>query len=78
MYHVGKDIEGLIKDSEWARSMGFIGRSCIHPSHVEPINKVFSPKPEQLDWAKRVAAAIKEGREKRSNVSSRLPASRLI
>jgi citrate lyase subunit beta/citryl-CoA lyase len=65
MYPVVKDIEGLIKDSEWARSMGFVGRSCIHPSHVDPINKVFSPKPEKLEWAKRVVAAIKEGREKR-------------
>jgi len=65
MYPVVKDIEGLIKDSEWARSMGFIGRSCIHPSHVEPINKVFNPKPKQMEWAKRVAMAIKEERKKR-------------
>ena len=65
VYFVVKDIDGLIADTEKARSMGFIGRSCIHPSHVEPINKVFSPRPEKLEWAKRVAAAIKEGREKR-------------
>jgi citrate lyase subunit beta / citryl-CoA lyase len=65
MYPVIKDIEGLIKESEWLKSMGFLGRSCIHPSHVEPINRVFSPNPEKLEWAKRVAAAIKEGREKR-------------
>lgn len=65
MYPVVKDIEGLIKESEWARSMGFVGRSCIHPSHVEPINRVFSPAPEKLEWAKRVVAAIREGREKR-------------
>jgi citrate lyase subunit beta/citryl-CoA lyase len=65
MYPVIKDIEGLIKDSEWLKSMGFLGRSCVHPTHVEPINRVFSPSPEKLEWAKRVAAAIKEGREKR-------------
>ncbi len=65
MYPVVKDIDGLIKDSEWARSMGYVGRSCIHPSHVEPINRVFGPKPEKLEWAKRVVAAIQEGREKR-------------
>jgi citrate lyase subunit beta/citryl-CoA lyase len=65
VYFVVKDIEGLIKDSEWHKSMGFVGRSCIHPSHIEPTNRIFSPKPEQLEWAKRVAAAIKEGREKR-------------
>lgn len=65
MYPVVKDIEGLITDSEWAKSMGYDGRSCIHPTHVEPINRVFSPAPEKLEWAKRVVAAIKEGREKR-------------
>ena len=65
VYPVVKDIEGLIKDSEWLKSMGFVGRSCVHPSHVEPINKVFGPKPEKLEWAKRVVAAIKDGREKR-------------
>jgi citrate lyase subunit beta/citryl-CoA lyase len=65
VYPVVKDIDGLIKDSEWLKSMGFAGRSCIHPSHVEPINRVFSPKPEKLEWAKRVVAAIQEGREKR-------------
>jgi citrate lyase subunit beta/citryl-CoA lyase len=65
MYSVIKDIEGLIKENEWLKSMGFLGRSCIHPTHVEPINRVFSPNPEKLEWAKRVAAAIKEGREKR-------------
>jgi citrate lyase subunit beta / citryl-CoA lyase len=64
MWPAVKDIEGLVKDCEWARSMGYTGRSCIHPSHVEPINKAFSPKPEKLEWAKRVVEAIKEGRAK--------------
>ncbi len=64
VYFVVKDIEGLTKDSEWHQSMGFVSRSCIHPSHVETINRIFGPKPEKLEWAKRVEAAIKEGRKK--------------
>ena len=64
VYFVVKDIEGLLKDSEWHQSMGFVSRSCIHPSHVETINRVFGPKPEKVEWAKRVEAAIKEGRKK--------------
>lgn len=64
VYFVVKDIEGLVKDSEWHRSMGFVSRACIHPSHVETINSVFGPKPEKVEWAKRVEAAIKEGRQK--------------
>ncbi|MFZ4441027.1 MAG: HpcH/HpaI aldolase/citrate lyase family protein [Syntrophales bacterium] len=64
VYFVVKDIEGLTKDSEWHQSMGFVSRSCIHPSHVETINRVFGPKPEKVEWAKSVEAAINEGREK--------------
>ena len=64
VYFVVKDVEGLMKDSEWHRSLGFVGRSCIHPSHVETINRVFGPNPVKVEWAKRVVAAIKNGREK--------------
>jgi citrate lyase subunit beta/citryl-CoA lyase len=64
VYFVVKDLEGLAKDSEWHQSMGFVSRSCIHPTHVEIINRVFGPKPEKIEWAKRVEAAIKEGRAK--------------
>lgn len=64
VYFVVKDVEGLEKDSEWHRSIGFVSRSCIHPSHVETINGVFGPKPEKVEWARRVERAIKEGREK--------------
>ncbi len=64
VYFVVKDVEGLTKDSEWHQSMGFVSRSCIHPSHVETINRVFGPKPEKIEWAKRVEEAIKEGRKK--------------
>jgi citrate lyase subunit beta / citryl-CoA lyase len=64
VYFVVKDLEGLTKDSEWHQSMGFVSRSCIHPTHVEIINRIFGPKPEKIEWAKRVEAAIKEGRAK--------------
>lgn len=64
VYFVVKDLEGLTKDSEWHQSLGFVSRSCIHPSHVEIINGIFGPKPEKVEWARRVEAAIKEGRKK--------------
>ncbi|MCL4535446.1 MAG: CoA ester lyase [Bacteroidetes bacterium] len=65
IYPAIHDVEGLIKDSEWARSMGFVGRACLHPKQVDPVNRVFGPSPEKVEWAKRVVAAIEEGREKR-------------
>jgi len=62
IYPAIHDLEGLARDSEWARSMGFVGRSCLHPKQVAPVNAAFGPSPEKVDWAKRVVAAVREGR----------------
>ncbi len=40
-----------------AKSLGFGGKLCIHPSQVEPINAGFLPDPQQIAWARRVMAA---------------------
>jgi citrate lyase subunit beta/citryl-CoA lyase len=46
------DLDGLRKSSEEGKSLGFIGRSAIHPKQVPIINEVFTPTDEE------VAAAI--------------------
>ncbi len=56
-----QDIEHFEKDILHARELGYRGKYCIHPTQVEVANRVFSPPPDQLDWAKRVAAAYEEG-----------------
>jgi citrate lyase subunit beta/citryl-CoA lyase len=38
-----KDLDGLRRSTEEGRSMGFVGRSAIHPSQVPIINEVFTP-----------------------------------
>lgn len=61
-----KDIEGLESDTKMAKSIGFTGKTCIHPSHVETINMIFSPREEAVLHAKRLLEtfdeAIKEGK----------------
>lgn len=37
---------GLQKAMTASRLMGFGGSLCIHPDHVETINKVFAPTKE--------------------------------
>jgi citrate lyase subunit beta / citryl-CoA lyase len=55
-----RDEEGLRKSCLRARSLGFDGKWCIHPSQVETVNKVFSPTESELEWAKRVVSAYEE------------------
>jgi citrate lyase subunit beta/citryl-CoA lyase len=54
------DVVGLEKDTMRARSIGFTGKTCIHPSHIEIINRIFTPKTEAVDHARRLVAAFDE------------------
>lgn len=60
------DLEGLRKDSATAKSVGFTGKTCIHPRHIEIINEVFSPTQEEVESARALLAAynraLNEGR----------------
>jgi citrate lyase beta subunit len=51
------DVAGLERQALLARSLGLRGKAAIHPAQVGPINAVFTPAPEELDWARRVLAA---------------------
>ena len=53
-----KDADGLVADSRLARKLGFQGKIVIHPAQVEPVNQVFSPTPEEVAKARRVAEAF--------------------
>ena len=57
------DDEGILVDAEYAKSLGFTGKSAIAPRHVKVINTVFSPTQKDIDYAKLVFEAIRKGRE---------------
>lgn len=40
-----------------ARAAGCTGQLCIHPRQIESVREAFRPTPEQIRWARRVAAA---------------------
>jgi citrate lyase beta subunit len=40
--------------------MGFDGKTLVHPSQVEPTNRIWAPTGEQVDHAARVIAAFEE------------------
>lgn len=61
-----KDMEGLALEVNLAKDMGYTGKVCIHPDHIQTINDIFSPKAEEVEFAKRLLvvyeAALSEGK----------------
>ena len=55
-----RDEEGLRESCLIARSLGFDGKWCIHPSQIEVVNEVFSPTEKEMEWAKKVVKAYEE------------------
>jgi citrate lyase subunit beta/citryl-CoA lyase len=53
-----KDAESVAASAREARTFGFDGASCIHPSVVPILNAAFMPTPEELDRARRMVAAF--------------------
>ncbi len=57
------DIDGLQRDAKTAKRLGYGGKSIIHPKHIEPVHKVFVPSQNEIEWAKKVMATLKQIQE---------------
>lgn len=55
-----KDQEGLLKDANLAKQLGFQGKLVVHPDQVDIVNNVFSPTLEEVKEAKEIIAAFQE------------------
>ncbi len=51
------DLDRLAAAAREAKSHGFDGATCIHPSGVPALNDGFAPSEAERDWARRVLAA---------------------
>ncbi len=47
------------RDRERARAFGFDGTWVIHPAQVAEAARIFTPSSEEVEWARRVLAALK-------------------
>ena len=52
------DLEGLRRETEAARRLGYFGKSAIHPSQVPVSNDVFQPSAFELSWARPVVTGF--------------------
>lgn len=54
------DLEGLREHTLRVRSLGFLGKSAIHPRQISVLHEVFTPSDEEVSRARRVVQAVNE------------------
>ena len=55
------DSLGFVAEAEQGLMLGFDGKSLIHPSQVDPCNRVFSPSDDEIDAARGLITAYEAG-----------------
>jgi len=55
-----KDEEGFRIEAERARTLGMVGKWAIHPSQIEPALEIFTPRAEDIAYARKIEAAYSE------------------
>jgi citrate lyase subunit beta/citryl-CoA lyase len=53
-----RDADGFEHDTALSRRLGFRGRQLIHPSQIEPCNRLYQPSAAELDYYARVIEAF--------------------
>lgn len=60
VYNDVKNAEGFEAECVQGRQFGFDGKTLIHPSQVEPCNRLFAPSADQIAHARKVIDAFDE------------------
>jgi citrate lyase subunit beta/citryl-CoA lyase len=60
VYNDIKDADGFEAECVQGRQMGFDGKTLIHPSQLEPCNRVFAPTADEVDRARRIIEAFEQ------------------
>lgn len=54
------DLDGLLRDTELIRNMGFDGKSVISPKQIAPIHSVFTPTLREIEMAEKTIYGVEE------------------
>ncbi len=60
VYSDVNDLEGLRKETEIIKSLGFDGKACINPRQIQVIHEVFNPTQDEIEKAIEIIKASKE------------------
>ena len=53
-----RDTEGLVRETQMVRRLGYEGKFLIHPSQIGPVNQLMRPSAEEIAHAQRVVEAF--------------------
>jgi citrate lyase subunit beta/citryl-CoA lyase len=59
-----KDLDGLRQDCMIGKSLGYSGKSIIHPDQITPAHDLFAPNKSEIEWAKKVCTVYEESTKK--------------
>ena len=64
VYNQLSDLDGFIAECMHGRSLGFDGKSLIHPDQIGPCNEAFGPSDEEIESARQLVEAFGGGAER--------------
>lgn len=64
VYNQLSDLDGFIAECIHGRSLGFDGKSLIHPDQIAPCNEAFGPSEEEIEGARQLVEAFSGGAER--------------
>ena len=59
-----KDSKGFEKDCKLGKSLGYSGKSIIHPDQISVVHKLFHPNKSEILWAEKVCKVYLESLKK--------------
>ena len=55
-----EDMDGMKKEAELVRDLGFTGKGSIHPKQINVLNDIFTPSKEEISKAKKIVDQFSE------------------
>jgi len=59
-----KDKKGFTRDCQVGKSLGYSGKSVIHPDQIKTVHKIFHPSKPEIAWAKKVCSVYEKSTKK--------------
>ena len=55
-----ENMEGMKKEAQFVKNLGFTGKGSIHPKQINILNEIFTPSEEEIGKAKRIMDQFKK------------------
>lgn len=59
-----KDTKGLEQDCKIGKSLGYTGKSIIHPDQIDVVHKLYRPTKVEIEWAQKVCKVYEDSIKK--------------